>query len=69
MLCITNMVSGTKEQTRFLVKKNVIGALKVSLNSFHVANQEQAFWALGNIAADDHKFRDLIIKEGKLKFN
>lgn len=62
------MASGNKEQTKFLIKKNVIGALKLSLTSFHIVNQEQALWALGNIAIEDPEFRDLIIKEGKLRF-
>lgn len=38
--------------------------LKELLNSQHLQVIEQAIWALGNIAGDHHKTRDMVISHG-----
>ena len=56
--CITNMASGTTEQTASLVEKGVIPILASQLKSNNVTLVEQAIWGVGNIAGDCANFRD-----------
>lgn len=56
--CITNMASGTSEQTASLVDKGVIPILVQLLATKHVTLVEQAIWGIGNIAGDCVMFRD-----------
>lgn len=63
---MTNIASGTTQQTQFVVDNNAIPAFVelVSSNEYNLV--EQAIWALGNIAGDSAKNRDLVIQNNAL---
>jgi len=65
--CITNIALGTEDHIMAIVKKNGIELLKGVLDSVHRNNQEQAIWALGNIAGENHHFRDAVLKSDVIK--
>ncbi len=50
-----------------IVSKHGIDYLGALLQSPHRTNQEQAIWALGNIAGENFKFRDMVLESGVLK--
>lgn len=64
---LTNICSGTTEQTRVVVQSGALPKLMKLMNSPDIRVCEQAVWALGNIVGDNGEFRDLVISHGFVK--
>lgn len=58
---LTNVASGTSEQTHVVVKHGAIPKLVALLKSALPNVAEQAVWTLGNIAGDGPMTRDLVL--------
>ncbi|XP_046433668.1 importin subunit alpha [Neodiprion fabricii] len=63
---LTNVASGTSEQTNVVIKHGAIPRLTALLKSPSPNVAEQAVWALGNIAGDGHVARDLVLAHRSL---
>jgi importin subunit alpha-2 len=61
---LTNIVSGTADETAVVVQSDAIPALVQLMLSPKIQVAEQATWALGNIIGDCAHFRDLVIQAG-----
>lgn len=63
---LTNIASGTEQQTRFVIDHGAVPALCQLLKNHEIEIREQAVWALGNISGDSPTCRDIVIRAGVL---
>ncbi|KAL0124943.1 hypothetical protein PUN28_006661 [Cardiocondyla obscurior] len=63
---LTNIASGTSEQTQYVVKHGAIAKLVNLLKVGSPVVTEQAVWALGNIAGDGPYARNLVLSHDAL---
>lgn len=63
---LTNIASGTSEQTQNVIKHGGVSKLVKLLKSASPYVKEQAVWALGNIAGDGPHARDYILRHDAL---
>jgi len=63
---LSNVASGTSEQTEVVVTNGTVPHFVELLRSSSSDVREQVVWGLGNIAGDSTRFRDMVLASGAL---
>ena len=64
--CLTNITSGTADQSNSVVNKGGHEKLVNLIDSKFIEIQEQALWSVGNIASESSKNRDKLVNLGAI---